>query len=160
MWTQAERNRLAEIEKTRRYPTNLIDEEWSRIEALLAAACQERSKARVDLREVLSAIRHLACTGCAWRMLPNDFPPWQTVYWWFRRFCRRPLFRTIHDVALMRDREQFERAASPSAGIVDSQSVKAPAADQRGYDAAKKIVGRKRHVALDTDPTYTPGQLL
>ena len=85
-------------------------------------------------------------------MLPIHFPPWQTVYWWFRRFVRLLLFRTIHDIALMTDRERLGREASPSAGIVDSQTVKAPAAaGTRGYDAGKKTVGRKRHVAVDTD---------
>ena len=84
-------------------------------------------------------------------MLPNDFPPWQTVYWWFRRFVRRFLFQTIHDVALMLDRERVGREASPTGGVVDSQSVKAPEAKTRGYDAGKRIVGRKRHIAVDTD---------
>ena len=105
----------------------------------------------VDLREVLNAIRYMARSGGGWRMLPKDFPPWQTVYWWFRRFVRLLLFRTIHDVALMIDRERGGREASPTAGILDSQSVKAPAAKERGYDAGKKVVGRKRHVAVDTD---------
>jgi transposase len=73
------------------------------------------------------------------------------VYWWFRRFVRMLLFRTIHDIALMMDRERQGREASPSGGVLDSQSVKAPAARQRGYDAGKKVVGRKRHVAVDTD---------
>jgi transposase len=73
------------------------------------------------------------------------------VYWWFRRFVRMLLFRTIHDIALMMDRERQGREASPSGGVLDSQSVKAPAASQRGYDVGKKVVGRKRHVAVDTD---------
>jgi transposase len=85
-------------------------------------------------------------------MLPVHFPPWQTVYWWFRRFVRLLLFRTIHDIAVMIDRERAGREASPSAGIIDSQTVKAPAAGgTRGYDAAKETVGRKRHIAVDTD---------
>jgi transposase len=62
----------------------------------------------------LNAIRYIARAGCGWRMLPKDFPPWQTVYWWFRRFMRRFLFETIHDVALMIDRERADRDASPS----------------------------------------------
>lgn len=84
-------------------------------------------------------------------MLPNDYPPYQTVYYWFRRLMRRMLFRTIHDLALMLDRLCNEREVLPSAGIVDSQSVKAPAARTRGYDANKKLSGRKRHIAVDTD---------
>lgn len=78
-------------------------------------------------------------------MLPNDFPPWQTAYWWFRRFVRRLLFRTIHDVTLMLDREREGREQSPSAALINSQSIKAPAAGKRGFDAGKKVVGRKRH---------------
>lgn len=84
-------------------------------------------------------------------MLPNDFPPWQTVYWWFRRFVRRLLFRTIHDVTLMLYREREGREQSPGAAVVDSRSTKAPAAQKRGFDAGKKVVGRKRHIAVDTD---------
>lgn len=74
-----------------------------------------------------------------------------TVYGWFRELARRFLFQTIHDVALMLDRERAGREASPTAGVIDSQSVKAPQTETRGYDAGKKIVGRKRHLAVDTD---------
>lgn len=84
-------------------------------------------------------------------MLPIHFGPWQTVYGWFRELARRFLFQTIHDVALMVDRERAGREASPSAAVIDSQSVKAPQAETRGYDAGKKIVGRKRHIVVDTD---------
>jgi transposase len=143
---------MAEIErKTKRYPTDLTEEEWSRIEPLLPRSAQTGRRREVDLREVLNAIRYLARTGCGWRMLPKDFPPWQTVYWWFRRFVRLLLFQTIHDVALMLDRECCGREASPTGGVLDSQSVKAPAAKERGFDGGKKITGRKRHIAVDTD---------
>lgn len=143
---------MADIEKkTKRYPSDLTDEEWERIAPFLPPPARKGRKPEVDLREVLNAIRYMARSGGGWRMLPRDFPPWQTVYWWFRRFVRLFLFRTIHDVALMIDRERSGRAASPTGGVIDSQSVKAPAAKKRGYDAAKKIVGRKRHIAVDTD---------
>jgi len=84
-------------------------------------------------------------------MLPAHFGRWRTVYGWFRELARRFLFQTIHDVELMLDRDRAGREASPTATVVDSQSVKAPSAETRGYDAAKKIVGRKRHIAVDTD---------
>jgi putative transposase len=143
---------MAEIaRKTKRYPTDLTDEEWERIQPLLPQPPRRGRKPTVDLREILNAIRYMARSGGGWRMLPTNFDPWQTVYWWFRRFVRLLLFRTIHDVALMIDRERAGREASPSAAVIDSQTVKAPAARERGYDANKKIVGRKRHIAVDTD---------
>jgi transposase len=138
--------------KTKRYPSDLTDEEWTQIEPLLPPTCASGRKRETALREVVNAIRYLVRSGCSWRMLPIHFPPWETVYWWFRRLARRFLFKTIHDVALMIDRERAGREMHPSAGILDSQSVKAPAPGAvRGYDAGKKIVGRKRHVAVDTD---------
>jgi transposase len=143
---------MAEIErKTKRYPTDLTDEEWAKIEPLLPKPARTGRRREFDFREILNAIRYMARSGGGWRMLPKDFPPWQTVYWWFRRFVRLLLFRTIHDIALMMDRERQGREASPSGGVLDSQSVKAPAARKRGYDAGKKVVGRKRHIAVDTD---------
>jgi putative transposase len=143
---------MAEIaRKTKRYPTDLTDDEWERIQPLLPQPPRRGRKPTVDLREILNAIRYMARSGGGWRMLPTNFDPWQTVYCWFRRFVRLLLFRTIHDVALMIDRERAGREASPSAAVIDSQTVKAPAARERGYDANKKIVGRKRHIAVDTD---------
>ena len=143
---------MADLErKTKRYPSDLTDEEWARMVPLLPQAAARGRKPATDLREVLNALRYIARSGGGWRMLPKDFPPWQTVYWWFRRFMRRFLFETIHDVAVMIDRERAGREASPSAGVLDSQTIKAPHAATRGYDAGKKIVGRKRHIAVDTD---------
>src|SRR3954454_15120885 len=153
MWTRETRDRMAEVaRKTKRYPSDLTDEEWERIEPLLPPPSRRGRKPSVDSREVLNAIRYMARSAGGWRMLPVHFGPWQTVYWWFRRFVRRLLFRTIHDIALMLDRERVGREASPSGGVLDSQSVKAPAAPGGGgYDAAKKVKGRKRHIAVDTD---------
>jgi putative transposase len=152
MWTRATRRRMAAIEKkTRRYPSDLTDEEWRSVEPLLPQPAKRGRKRTTDLRDVVNAIRYMVRSGCEWRMLPVHFPAWQTVYWWFRRFVRLLLFRTIHDLAVMVDRERVGREASPSAGVIDSQTVKAPMAAERGYDAGKKIVGRKRHIAVDTD---------
>ncbi len=124
---------MAKIEKkTKRYPTDLTDEEWSKVEPFLPKSAGTGRRRAVDLREILNAIRYMARTGGGWRMLPVHFPPWQTVCWWFRRFVRLLLFRTIHDVALMIDRERAGREASPSAGVIDSQTVKAPSAEARG----------------------------
>lgn len=143
---------MAGFEKrSKRYPTDLTDEEWLFIQPFLPSVAKRDRKPATDLRDALDALRYLARTGGGWRMLPKDFPPWQTVYWWFRRFMRRLLFRTIHDVALMLDREREGREQSPTAAVVYSQSIKAPAAEKRGFDAGKKVVGRKRHIAVDTD---------
>ena len=88
-------------------------------------------------------------SGYEW--LPVHFPPWQTVYWWFLRFVRLLLFRTIHDVALTVDRTRAGRV-KPAAAILDGRTIKAPApGGTRGFDGAKKIVERNRHVAVDTD---------
>jgi len=153
MWTKQSRGRMAEIAKrTKRYPSDLTDEEWTQIAPLMPGPSRRGRPRSADLREIINALRYLVRSGCGWEMLPIHFGPWQTVYWWFRRLMRRFLFQTIHDLALMCDRERAGREASPSAGIVDSQSVKAPAPGaERGYDAGKKIVGRKRHITVDTD---------
>jgi putative transposase len=135
----------------RRYPTDLTNEEWALIAPFLPPAAARGRKPETDRRDVLDALRYLARTGGGWRMLPNDFPPWQTIYRWFRRFVRHLLFRTIHDVALILDRYRQARGQSPSAAVVDSQSIKAPMAQKRGYDAGNTVLGRKRHIAVDTD---------
>src|ERR1700728_273727 len=152
MWSPSTRGRMAKIEKkAKRDPSDLTDEEWARVEPFLPRASKAGRPVEVELREVLNAIRYMARSGGGWRMLPNDFPPWQTVYWWFRRFVRRFMFQTIHDVALMLDRERIGREASAPGGVIDSQSVKAPEAKTRGYDAGKKIVGGKPPTAAATD---------
>lgn len=151
MWTKEHRAGQAAFER-RRYPTDLTDEEWERVRPLLPRPAKRGRPPSTDQREMLNAIRYLARAGCGWRMLPVQFGPWQTVHWRFRRFVRRLLFRTIHDIALMLDRERAGRGASPNAGALDSQTVKAPhAPGGGGYDAAERTKGRKRHVAVDTD---------
>lgn len=139
MWTRQTRGRMAEIERrTKRYPSDLTDAEWARIAPLLALRPGRGRKPGVDLREVVNAIRYMARSGGGWRMLPKDFPPWQTVYWWFRRFVRLMLFRTIHDVALMLDRERAGREASPEGGVLDSQPLRL---QRRGKGASTAASG-------------------
>ena len=84
--------------KTKRCPRDLTDEEWERIAPLLPKPGKRGRKAEVAQREVLNGIRYMSRSGGGWRMLPKDFPPWQTVYWWFRRVVRLMLCRTIHDI--------------------------------------------------------------
>lgn len=152
MWTRQQRSRMARIaRKTKRYPSDLTDEEWERIAPLMPKPGRRGRPRAVEFREVINAVRYLVRSGCGWRMLPVHFGQWRTVYGWFRELARRFLFQTIHDVELMLDRERQGREASPSAAVIDSQSVKAPHSEARSYDAGKKIVGRKRHIAVDTD---------
>lgn len=118
----------------------------------LMPAPRRRGRPReVEFREVINAVRYFVRSGRGWRMLPVHFGHWRTVYSWFLELARRFLFQTIHDVELMLDRERAGREASPTAGVIDSQSVKAPQAETMGHDAGKKLVGRKRHIAVDTD---------
>lgn len=103
------------------------------------------------MREIMNAIFYVLRGGIAWRLLPKDFPPRSTVYGWFLRFRREGLFETINHHLVMLDRERAGREASPSAAVIDSQSAKTvEAGGPRGYDAAKKIKGRKRHAMVDT----------
>ncbi|WP_162234244.1 transposase [Novosphingobium sp. Leaf2] len=146
------RSQMAGFEKRSKCcPSDLTDEEWLFIQPFLPRLAKRGRKLARYLRDVLDALRYLARIGGGWRMLPNDFPPWQTVYWGFRRFVRRPLFRTIHDVTLVLDRECEKRKQRPTAAVVDSQSIKGPAATKRGFDAGKKVLGRKRQIAVGTD---------
>ena len=129
--------------KTKRYPSDLTDEEWDEIAPLMPKPGRRGRPREVDFREVINAVRYLVRSGGGWRMLPIHFGPWQTVYGWFRELARRFLFQTIHDLALMVDREKAGREASPSAAVIDSQSVKAPHAETRGYDAGKSAPRRR-----------------
>ena len=106
--------------KTKRYPSDLTDEEWARASRCFPST-EGWSASAVDLREVERDPLH-GPSGGGLADAAENFPPWQTVYWWFRRFVRRLLFRTIHDVALMIDRESAGREASPSAAVIDSQT--------------------------------------
>ncbi len=149
MWTASAR---AQYRRTgRRYATDLSDAEFTLIGPLLPG-CKRGGRARTtSLREVLNAILYLLRTGCPWRMLPKDFPPKSTVYGYFRRFGQEGVWHRIWMVLTMAAREQAGREASPSAAIVDSQSVKtSEAGGPRGFDAGKKINGRKRHLVTDT----------
>jgi transposase len=135
-----------------RYASDLTDAEWALLEPLLPPRCDQGRPRSWPMREIVNAISYVLRSGCPWRLLPNDFPPWRTVYRWFAAWRDEGLFERVNHTLVMADRARSGREASPTAAVIDSQSVKtSESGGPRGYDAAKRVTGRKRHALVDTD---------
>ena len=138
-----------------KYPTDLSDAEWACLKPHLPAP-KKRGRGRPNVhspRKILNAVFYVLKSGCPWRLLPRDFPPWKSVYHWFRKWRIDGTFEQLNTALGERLRIQLGRNPQPSGGIVDSQSAKTSGVggEQRGYDGGKKVRGRKRHLLVDTE---------
>lgn len=132
------------------YSSDLTNRQWQLIRQLLPARYR-RGRKPIDRRRIINAILYVVRTGCQWRMLPKDFPNWSTVYGIFWKWRNDGTWQRIHDRLREKVRKATGKKSTPTAAIVDSQSIRtAEGGEERGYDAGKKITGRKRHIAVDT----------
>jgi putative transposase len=132
------------------YPSDLTDEQWKLIREFIPPARLGGRPRSTDIRQIICAVFYLCRTGCAWRYLPKDFPPWRTVYGYFQDWNFSGVLTRIHDCLRKDVRVRAEKDPEASLLIADSQSVRAPKGEARGFDGYKQVMGRKRQILVDT----------